>query len=89
LKEEEVVGILKALSSPSRLEILKLLGDNRKLCVNAITGRLEISQPAVSQHLSILKKAGLVTSDRYGSIIHYTLNRKRIDEFKQSVADML
>lgn len=84
MNEKEIVKIYKALSVSSRLQILKLIKD-RKLCVNAITKKLRISQPAVSQHLSVLRKAGLVKSDRYGSIIHYTIDRKRFDNFKNSV----
>ena len=84
MNEEEIVKIYKALSVKSRLQILKLIKD-KELCVNAITARLEISQPAVSQHLSILKKAGLVKSSRYGSIIHYRMNKSRLDNFKKSV----
>ena len=84
MNQEEIVKIYKALSVASRLKILKLIKD-RKLCVNAITKSLEISQPAVSQHLAVLKETGLVKSDRYGSIIHYTLNPKRLEDFKKSV----
>ncbi|MGD2094525.1 MAG: metalloregulator ArsR/SmtB family transcription factor [Phycisphaerales bacterium] len=84
MNEEEIVNIYKALSVKSRLQILKLIKD-KELCVNAITARLEISQPAVSQHLSILKKAGLVKSSRYGSIVHYKMDKSRLDNFKKSV----
>ena len=84
MTEEEIAKIFKALSAKSRLQILKLI-KNQKLCVNAITKKLDISQPAVSQHLSILKEAGLVESDRYGSIIHYQINTKNLYKFKKAV----
>ena len=58
MTEKEILKIYKALSVDSRLQILKLIKD-KDLCVNAITKKLNITQPAVSQHLSILKKAGL------------------------------
>ena len=88
MNDKEIVNIYKALSVNSRLQILKLIKD-RKLCVNAITKKLSISQPAVSQHLSVLKDAGLVKSDRYGSIIHYTINKNRLENFKKSVRKVL
>jgi ArsR family transcriptional regulator len=88
MKEAEIIKIFKALSVDSRLQILKLIKENR-LCVNAITQKLKISQPAVSQHLAILKKAGLVSSERYGSIIHYSINMDRVDDFKKSVKQYL
>lgn len=81
---QDMAKIFKALSSESRIKILQLIRD-RKLCVNAITKKLEITQPAVSQHLAILKDIGLVKSDRYGSIIHYQLDNSRLRDFKASV----
>ncbi len=88
MNSNEIVKIFKALSVDSRLQILKLVKD-KQLCVNAITRQLNISQPAVSQHLAILKEAGLVTNERYGSIIHYKMNIKRLDDFKKSVQEYL
>ena len=75
----------KALSVPVRLEILGLLAE-RPLCVNAITGFLRISQPAVSQHLAVLRRAGLVRGDKSGYMVHYSLDRARLQEFRQAVA---
>ena len=88
MTEKDIVKIFKALSVDSRLQILKLIKD-KKLCVNAITRKLKITQPAVSQHLAVLKKAGLVKSDRYGSIIHYSIDGNRLDDFKKSVKKYL
>ena len=50
---------LKALADENRLKILKML-INSDLCVGALANHLGISKPAVSQHLQILRKAGLV-----------------------------
>ena len=88
MDEKEITKIYKALSANSRIQILKLIKD-KKLCVNAITKKLSISQSAVSQHLDVLKKAGLVKSDRYVSIIHYTINKTCLDNFKISVKKYL
>ena len=84
MTKNEIVKIYKAFSVKSRLQILQLIKD-KELCVNAITKKLNITQPAVSQHLLILKEAGLVKSDRYGSIIHYSIDINRLDDFKKSV----
>lgn len=88
MTEEEIVQIYKAFSVRSRLKIVKLI-KNKMLCVNAITRELNISQPAVSQHLSLLKRAGLVKNERYGTIVHYILNRERLEDFKKSVEHLL
>jgi DNA-binding transcriptional ArsR family regulator len=88
MTENELADIYKALSVPSRLRILKLIGD-RSLCVNAITHMLDISQPAVSQHLSVLKKVGLVKGERNGYMIHYAVDREKLEAFKRGAADVL
>ncbi len=69
---ERVVRIFKALSSDVRLEILSLLVEG-PLCVNALVSRLNVSQPAVSQHLKILENAGLVKGSKIGYRVHYSL----------------
>ncbi|MCP4163737.1 MAG: winged helix-turn-helix transcriptional regulator [Deltaproteobacteria bacterium] len=66
--------IFKALSDETRLKIIKIMaarGNN--LCVGAIASMLGVSQPAVSQHLKVLKNAGLVEANRDGFHVHYTI----------------
>jgi len=70
---EKLAQLHRALSSVSRLRILRKLIDT-PMCVNAITDRLNISQPSVSQHLAVLERAGLVESHRNGCRIHYGLD---------------
>jgi DNA-binding transcriptional ArsR family regulator len=84
MKTDELAQLHKALSIPVRLKILDLVGE-RSLCVNAITRYLEISQPAVSQHLAVLKHAGLVNSTKHGYMVHYSLDRERLQEFRQAM----
>lgn len=69
---EQIVKVFKALSNKARLEILSLLAE-RPFCVNALANRLNISQPAVSQHLRILENAGLVKGNKVGCWVHYSL----------------
>jgi len=86
--EEEISNIIKALSVNSRFQIIKLIS-NRKLCVNAIARKLGITQSAVSQHLKILKDCNLVYPDRYGSIIHYQVNKETIEHFITAFNELL
>ena len=107
---ETLSQILKALSDPTRLRLLRLLskalegqehegcqngvpGDVHKsgrfLCVNAITKQLGVSQSAVSQHLRILKQAGLVRGERRGSFVHYTLEEEGIGRYKALLSEIL
>ena len=78
---EELTEVFKALSDPTRLRLVKLLGDHEgALCVNALASRLDVSQSAVSQHLRVLRQTRLVKSERRGSSVHYLLD---IDSLKQ------
>ena len=88
MPESEVIEVLKALSVNSRVQIIKLIRD-KKLCVNAIARKLEITQSAVSQHLKILRDCNLVHTERYGSIIHYRLNTVKAEEFLNRLNEML
>ena len=54
------------------MRILRELAE-RPLCVGALAMRLETTQSTVSQHLAVLRNAGLVQSDKQGSFVHYRL----------------
>ena len=81
----KIAGVFKALGDLTRLQIIYLLttDTNRTLGVSELAVRLAISQPAVSQHLKILKTEGLVDSRREGFYIYYSINRERMVEFRE------
>ena len=62
--------IFQALADPSRRAIFESLSRG-EAAVKDLTARFEISQPAISQHLAILKDAGLVTARRDGRLVYY------------------
>jgi DNA-binding transcriptional ArsR family regulator len=64
--------VLKVLASPLRLEILHRLADG-PLEVSRIAASIGATQPNASQHLSVLRAAGLVEADRHGREIRYGL----------------
>ena len=73
---ERAADMLRALSHPTRLKIINILGDG-ELCVKRLEEILEISQPSVSQHLSRLRYAGLIESERKGHLVCYRLTEPR------------
>ena len=75
----------KALSDETRQNILRML-EQREMCVCEIVGSFDVSQPTISHHLDILKRAGLIESKRRGQNIYYSLNR---DWFKECCSDFL
>ena len=76
--------IFRALSAESRRRIVRLLADGW-ICVGALSNRLGMSAGAVSQHLRILKDAGLVESDREGTFIHYRATADAADRCRAAV----
>ena len=69
--------VCKIFSSPIRLEILNLLR-NKEMSVTEIIEKTKLSQVNISQHLSIMKSKGIVTSDREGKNIYYRLTNPKI-----------
>src|SRR3989338_1213970 len=67
----------KVFSNPTRLEILNLLRE-KELSVTALIGKTKLSQANISQHLSIMKGKGIVSSDRKGKNIYYRLTNPKI-----------
>jgi ArsR family transcriptional regulator, arsenate/arsenite/antimonite-responsive transcriptional repressor len=65
--------VFKALGDPTRMAILQLLKEN-DLTPTALLGRLPVTQPTLSHHLDILKRANLVETAREGQFIRYSLN---------------
>jgi DNA-binding transcriptional ArsR family regulator len=64
--------VFEALASTTRRKILAYLGD-AELTAGEIAERFDISKPAVSQHLSVLENAGLVSREKRGQFVHYRL----------------
>lgn len=69
--------VFEALSSTIRRKILAYLA-HTDLTAGEIAARFEISKPAVSQHLTVLENSGLVTSEKRGQYVHYSLVPDRL-----------
>ena len=71
--------LFKALNDPTRRQILELL-KNRDMSAGEIAEQFDISWPSVSHHLDILKRAGLVVSEKEGQFVYYSISTTVIDE---------
>ncbi|HYF07816.1 MAG TPA: metalloregulator ArsR/SmtB family transcription factor [Acetobacteraceae bacterium] len=69
-KAAEVAGLLRLLGNENRLLLLCHLASEGELTVGALADRLGLSQPALSQHLSLLREDGLVATRRAAQAIH-------------------
>ena len=75
--------IFKVLSVETRVKIIDILKANGALGVKDISEKLGITPPAVSQHLKILKQAGIVRSERQGYWIPYSINEEAMEDCRE------
>jgi ArsR family transcriptional regulator, virulence genes transcriptional regulator len=80
--------LLKALAHPRRLEIIQLLRD-QELCVSDIYEMLDLPQANISQHLMLLRDAGVVTTKRDGKQILYRLANPKIIQASDLLREVL
>jgi len=85
---QELTKVFKALSDSNRLKIFTLLS-RRTLCVNALVRCLNISQPAVSQHLRVLREADLIKVEKRGYWMHYSANKEKGEQFIKKFNSLL
>ena len=84
----EFIKIMKALSDPNRVKILKLL-QHRVLCVCEIREALGLAQSTVSKHLKILEEAGLITFYKEGLWVNYRLSEDSASPYATSLLESL
>ena len=78
----------KALSDKTRREILKLL-NNRDMSAGEIAEHFDMSKPSISKHLDILREAELVSSEKKGQFIIYSINTSVIQEVLGNFLEIL
>ena len=81
--------VLRALNHRLRQQILLTINENKKLTVTDLYVKLRIEQSVASQHLAILRKAGIVSTERGGKCIYYAINPSRIEEINGFVKNLV
>jgi DNA-binding transcriptional ArsR family regulator len=85
---ERQARIFKVLSVVTRVRMIELL-KGRSLCVNALARILKITPAAVSQHLRVLRDAEIVTAEKRGYFVHYSVKKERLAEWNQVARSLL
>jgi len=80
----DIYEIFSVFSSGTRLKILEILMEGR-ICVSVIADRLKMSQPTITQHLKVLRNAGLIDSKKVGYWMHYYVNEAGLKKIKNKV----
>jgi DNA-binding transcriptional ArsR family regulator len=84
---ENIAKQFKILGDANRFKIINLLLGH-DLCVGALAQHLNISKPAISQHLQILRKAGLVKGEKRGYWTHYMVERDMLRQMADTLVTM-
>ena len=81
--QRELASFGKVLSHPARIAIIQLLAEKKEIKTGNISDDLPISRTTVSQHLKILKNAGIIKGTIDGLKIHYCLDMKKLNEIRE------
>ncbi|MFZ2015316.1 MAG: metalloregulator ArsR/SmtB family transcription factor [Nocardioides sp.] len=81
----EVAAMFSALSNPVRVRLFALIAchDGGEACVCDLIEAFEVSPPTISHHLKVLRKAGLITAERRGTWIYYSVDSVKLAELAQ------
>ena len=81
--------ILRALAHPLRIKILSLIEQNDEINVNKIYNTLDLEQSITSQHLSVLRNADVVHTNRDGKFVQYSIDYTKVDRAVQAIKSFL
>ena len=81
--------LYRSVNHPLRQQILHLLHKNERMTVSRVYAKLRIEQSVASQHLAILRKAGMVINEREGKNVFYRVNYERLQKFHSISAQLL
>jgi DNA-binding transcriptional ArsR family regulator len=85
----KAVLVLRAINHKLRQRIIDLLEEKETMTVTEIYVKLRLEQSVASQHLAILRRAGVVKTIRNGKFINYSLNKDRIEQISQLVEELV
>ena len=86
--DEELAALAKAIGHPARVQILRLLTHKSSCVCGDIVDELPLAQSTVSQHLKVLKEAGLIRGDVDGPRVCYCIEPRALRRLKVLVAGM-
>lgn len=84
----KAVLVLRAVNHKLRQRMINLLEENQRMTVTDIYIKLRLEQSVASQHLAILRKAGVVRTDRQGKYIYYALDNERLTQISRLVEEL-
>jgi DNA-binding transcriptional ArsR family regulator len=89
MDSRELKVLCRAVGDVSRQRIVRHLAHEREVSVSDLAELLLLSQPLASWHLRILKRAGVLSTRRDGRQVYCSLDRARLIEFQEAIAELL
>ena len=86
---DKSTDILRALAHPLRIKILSFIDQNDEINVNKIYNTLDLEQSITSQHLSVLRNADVVQTNREGKFVQYSIDYRKVDRAVQAIKSFL
>jgi DNA-binding transcriptional ArsR family regulator len=84
----KAVLVLRAINHKLRQRMIDLLEENEQMTVTDIYIKLRLEQSVASQHLAILRRAGVVATERQGKFIFYSLDKDRLEQISGLVEEL-
>ena len=88
LDADDLARLCKALGHPARVKLLKHLADFGECYFGSLAEVLPLAASTISQHVTILKAAGLICGSADEQRVCYCINRARLDEFKRAIGGL-
>ena len=84
----KAVLVLRAVNHNLRQKMIDLLEEKGKMAVTEIYIKLRLEESVASQHLAMLRRAGVVATERHGKFIFYTINEERLSQISNLVEEL-
>ncbi|MCB9034893.1 MAG: helix-turn-helix transcriptional regulator [Chitinophagales bacterium] len=86
---KKAVLVLRSVNHALRQEIIELIETNGKMTVTEIYVKLRVEQSVASQHLALLRRSGVLETERDGKNIYYSVNKDRISEINHILRELI
>ncbi len=83
----KLIERFKALGDETRFKIFLLLAE-KQICVKGLANALGVSESAISQHLKVLKNAGLIKGEKVGYFMHYKVQKNVLKELEGIIGEL-
>lgn len=81
--------VFRAINHPLRQDMIRMIDEKGHTTVTEIFVEMRLEQSVASQHLAILRRAGIVVPERDGKFVYYKLNAERLGLLNQIISDLL